>query len=242
MALIIKNRSVVSAKPIAVTSKHVLQKLATLRKEGIEGLQQSFNKSDGKSVTLHSVLTEKDFWITSGRVKRTILTHDAVKKLADLAGVLKNYKNTILTQPDAYNNYQYTWQVEICTTKGDCCIGVGEANRSNLGAKGRGNPANMAEKRAYDRAVLRLLGITGLLSEEELPDEDQTDKMEGLTHEEKKKIAPIVNQLLLAKDNKNLISFGNEMKTKAKTLNPAQLEYLRKLYKKRVSEVKKDIF
>lgn len=240
MALIIKNRPVVTHKVIPA-KKELPNKLIN-QKELVEGLQQSFQKSDGKPVTLHSVLTSKDFWVTNGKVKRTILTHDAVKHLADLAGVLKNYKNTILTQPDAYNNYQYTWQVEVCTKKGECSVGIGEANRSNLGAKGRGNPANMAEKRAYDRAVLRLLGITGLLSEEELPDEETPDKMEGLTHEEKKKIAPIVNQLILAKESKQLIAFGNEMKSKSKTLNPAQLDYLRKLYKKKVAEITKDKF
>ena len=214
-----------------------------LKKEEIEGLKQVFTNKSRRFITLASVLKDTDFWQTAGKVKRTILTHDAVKKLADLAGVNKLYKNTILTQPDAYNNYQYTWQVEITNSKGEHAIGIGEANRNNLGTKGRNNPANMAEKRAYDRAVLRLLGITGLLSEEELSDEDtENNKMEGLSHEDKKKIAPMVNQLLLAKTKDNFLQFNKLMKFKLKQFTDIQLDYLRKLYRKRLAEIQKTSF
>ena len=221
-----------------------MKKIETkIKKEEIEGLKQTFKNRAGKITSLVSVLRENDFWQTAGKVKRTILTHDAVKKLADLAGVNKLYKNTILTQPDAYNNYQYTWQVEIVNHKNEHAIGIGEANRNNLGTKGRSNPANMAEKRAYDRAVLRLLGITGLLSEEELSDEEtENNKMEGLSHEDKKTIAPTVNQLLLAKTKDDFLKFNNWMKLKIKQFNPEQLDYLRKLYKKRLAEIQKTSF
>ena len=212
----------------------------------IEGLQQKFTLKTGKSAVLQTVLTEKDFWQTKGRKQMTILTHDAVKKLADLAGVKKEYKNEILTQPDAYNNYQYTWEVKVCNHKGVIATGVGEANRSNLGSRGRKNPANMAEKRAYDRAVLRLLGITGLLSEEELQDEDQTtdDKMHNLSHEDRKKIAPLINKLMLATEKAHLIIFNRDMRStlKEKTFSSESLDYLRKLYKKRLADLQKVSF
>ncbi|HEY5236663.1 MAG TPA: hypothetical protein VIJ14_10825, partial [Rhabdochlamydiaceae bacterium] len=112
---------------------------------------------------------------------------------------------------------------------------TGESNRSNVGSKGRGNPYNMAEKRAYDRAVFRLLGITGLLSEEELQDdEEQENKMEGFegTPDEFKKIAPIVNQLILAKTKDDLAVFNKDMKDKSKDLSEEQLKWLRKRYKR----------
>lgn len=207
----------------------------------IEGLQQFFNDDKGVPVKLASILTEKDFWQTGGKRVMTILTHDCVKRLADVAGLSKKVGYKILTQPDAYNNYQYTIEVTVCrlSNPDDCAVEIGEANRNNLGSKGRQNPANMAQKRAYDRAVLRLLGITGLLSEEELSDEENNNQkeMDSISPDDVKLIAPLVNQLLLAKTKEQLIQFNNSMKTKAANCKPEQLDYLRKLYKKAVAEV-----
>ena len=260
------------------------------KKEKLEipdGLKQSFKMANGKMTTLEKGLKEGDWWISKGRAKKTILTHGAVQKIADVAGVSKDVQYTVLTQPDAYNNYQYTIQAKVCRMvpekelrtqelgilkmrdekktleqigqeygctrnkimeicerienpkmKQECVTEIGEANRSNLGSKGRANPANMAQKRAYDRCVFRLLGISGLLSEEELSDEDEEEtKMENLSQDEVKKIAPLINKLLTAKTPENLNDFNKEMKEKAKDYNPAQLEYLRKLYGKRVGEL-----
>lgn len=205
----------------------------------IDGLHQVVTLSDGKMVELCELVTEKDFWQTGGRKKMTILTHRFIQKLGDLCGVSKSVVYQVLTQPDAYNNYQYTIQATICflSQPNVCATEIGEANRSNVGAMGRSNPANMAQKRAYDRAVQRLLGITGLLSEEELSDEENAENMDKLSPEDSKAIAPIINQLLLAKTKEQLNKFNSDMKVKAKTLNQEQLDYLRKLYKKSVAEM-----
>lgn len=205
-----------------------------------DGLDQEFTLRNGKSTTIRKFLKPSDAWTTNGRVKRTLISHDGVKKIADAAGVSKAPEYRILTQPDAMNNFQTTIEARVCMlkSKDDCAVEIGESNRSNLGGRGRGNPANMAEKRAYDRAVFRLLGITGMLSEEELQDEDENEsKMDGLNPDEIKKIAPIVNQLMLAKTKENFIIFNREMKEKAKGLQPNQLDYLRKMYKKLLTEV-----
>ena len=207
----------------------------------IEGLQQVIVLANGEAKPLYELINESDWWQSNGKIKRTMLTHDAVKKLADMAGIKKYVTYMVLTQPDAYNNYQYTINATIETANGEKVAEIGEANRNNLGAKGRNNPANMAQKRAYDRAVLRALGITGLLSEEELSDEENEDKMEGLTHDERKQISPIINQLLLVKDKKQLIVFSAKMKqtVKESKFTPAQLDYLRKLYKKTLADLSK---
>lgn len=210
-----------------------------------DGLDQEFKLSNGKWTTIRAFLKPKDAWTTNGRVKRTLISHDGVKKIADAAGVSKAPDYKVLTQPDAMNNYQYTIEAKVfmIKDKNDCALEIGEANRSNLGGRGRGNPANMAEKRAYDRAVFRLLGITGLLSEEELQDEDENDnKMDGLSTDDSRKIAPVVNQLLLAKTKDDFLKFNKGIKETAKTLEPHQLDYLRKLYKKRVAELQKTTF
>lgn len=208
----------------------------------LDGMSQVVISSDGTSLVLYQILGEKDVWQSNGKFKKTIMTHGAIQKIADYAGVSKSVKYTVLTQPDAYNNYQYTIQAEVCLTNGSCATELGEANRNNLGAKGRSNPANMAQKRAYDRAVLRLLNIRGLLSEEELSDNEQEKNMDQLSPEDSKGIAPIINQLLLAKDKQSLNKFNADMKLKSKSLNPEQLDYLRKLYMKTVAEQAKTKF
>lgn len=205
-----------------------------------EGLEQEVC---GKP--LHKIISPAHVWQTKGRTKRTIITHDGVKRIADFAKVSMDVQYTVLTQPDAFNNYQYTIMAKVCI-KGkpdDCSTEIGEANRSNLGTKGRQNPANMAEKRAYDRAVFRLLGITGILSEEELSDEDNEEEdMHGLTHEELKKISPLINQITLAGKKEDLAHFNGKMKEESSKYQPQELNYLRELYKRRLADFQKSSF
>jgi hypothetical protein len=82
------------------------------------------------------------------------------------------------------------------------------------------------------------------LSEEELSDEEEYKKedMDGLTHEERRTIAPLCNQLLLAKHKNDLIVFSNKMKKDASKYAENQLVYVRKLYQKRLGELKKVSF
>lgn len=225
-------------------SGKVVKKERVLKKEDIPGLEQQVQVK-GKSTRLHQIIKPNHVWQTKGRTVRTIITHDGVKLIADAAGVSKDVEYKILTQPDAYNNYQYTISAKVCMLKNkdDCAVEMGEANRSNLGSRGRNVPAMMAEKRAYDRAVFRLLGITGILSEEELSDEDkEDDDMHGLSHDDLRKLAPLINQITLAKSKDNLIKFNREMKDSAKKYTPEQLNYLRELYKKRLVEMQKTSF
>ena len=219
----------------------VTKKIEKENKVPYEGLEQTVN---GKA--LHKIISPNHVWQTKGRIKKTIITHDGVKVIADYAKVSKDVQYTVLTQPDAYNNYQYTIQAKVCI-KGksdDCATEMGEANRSNVGSRGRANPANMAEKRAYDRAVFRLLGITGILSEEELSDEDNEEEnnMHGLSHNSLKKIAPLINQINLAKNKDDMVHFNRMMKDKAEGFDEDQLTYLRGFYKKHLAELQKTSF
>ena len=210
------------------------------KKVPYEGLEQTV-----KGTALYKIIKPEHVWQTKGKVKRTIITHDGVKRIADFAKVSKEVYYTVLTQPDAYNNYQYTIQAKVCIQgkHDDCATEIGEANRSNLGTKGRSNPANMAEKRAYDRAVFRLLGITGILSEEELSDEDsEEDDMHGLSHNGLKEIAPLINQITLAANKSDLIAFNNMMKSSVSNYQPDQLNYLREFYKKKLADLQKTSF
>jgi len=229
-------------KPSKVKEKPPKEKVI---KKLDDGLDQEFKLATGKMITIRKFLKPTDSWQTKGRVIRTLISHDGVKKIADGAGVAKVVKYEFKTQPDAMNNYQTTIEATVTLLKtGEQANELGESNRSNIGSRGRGNPAAMAEKRAYDRAVFRLLGITGLLSEVELQDEEEETKMNGFigSHEEAREIAPIINQLILAKTNADFIEFGRMMKEKAKNLKDNQLEYLRKLYKQEREKLQKVTF
>lgn len=213
--------------------------LKDMKLEDIPGLQQVV-----KGKKLYQIITREDAWQHQrGKNMLTIIRHVGVQKIADFSKVSKDVEYKILTQPDAYNNYQYTISAKVCFLgkKDDCATEIGEANRSNLSNRGRNNPANMAEKRAYDRAIFRLLGITGILSEEELADlEEDEESMDELTHAERKHIAPAINKLLLAGSQKDLAEFNKRMKDgEAAKLNDKQRDYVRKLYQKRVGELSK---
>ena len=207
--------------------------------------EQTF-KVGQKTIKLATFLKDGDWWEQKSRgTKKYILTHDVVKRIAKEAG-LKATKYEILTQPTSTNNYQCTMMVTMEGKDGEH-VELGESNRSNLGARGRRNPANMAQKRAFDRAVLGALGITGLLSEEELSDEEIKKEMDTLTIDEQRALAPMINQINLSKTKENLYEFNRGMKKnvqdgKFDEFSDTQLDYLRLLYKKKVGELQKTSF
>ena len=167
-----------------------------------DGLYQSFMvPGENKMVVLKDLLTEKDWWILKSRKRETlIVTHDAVKKVADSAKILTDVKYDFKIHPNSSNNYLTVVECTICDGTGRCTTEIGESSRDNLGSRGRQNPVNMAQKRAYDRAVFRHLGITGLLEENELPDEEEQDGMDRLSPDEAKQVAEWVNKIIGAKN------------------------------------------
>lgn len=198
---------------------------------GLNGLEQSFKGSNGNIIQLKDILTDKEWWVLKKRTSQmTIITHDGVKRIADAAGLSKSPKYSILISPTHENNYTIAMQVEICDNEGKCTNEIGEVNRNNLGSRGRANPVNMAQKRAYDRAVFRHLGITGMLGEDELQDEEEKTDMENLTDEQKKEIVPFINKIWAATEQKALKDVALEIKQTA--LSEEQKAELRKLWSK----------
>ena len=201
-----------------------------------EGLKQKI-KVKGKSVTLQSVLNDNDYWtLKKNGTGAFILTHDAVKKLADKAGIYTDVDYKILTQPTHENNYQQTWQARVTSDGKKFTSEIGEVNRNNLGPRGRNNPANMAQKRAYDRAVLRHLGIVGFLGEDELPEETE-EKVENLSPDDAKAITPLLNEIFACKTRTELQTFSKKMEKLKVDYKPEQLEVLRIAWSNRLSQV-----
>lgn len=201
------------------------------------GLEQAFIDKKGEDVLLRDFL-KKDEWWTLKKKDRisVILTHDAVKRIADAAGIKTDPRYEVLTQPSFQNNYQFLIQCTICDHLGRCTTELGESNRANLGSRGRNNPANMAQKRAYDRAVFRHLGINGLLGEDDL-DEEKEANVKTLTPEEAKAIAPLINELLVAKKKTDIDAFNKKMKERKSDFSEDQLNVLRNLRDKKLGEL-----
>ena len=205
------------------------------KEDVLPGLTQSILTHDNKHVVLKDLLVSSDVWKLDKRGSTAIIiSHNGVKKIADAAGISTNVDYQILTQPKYDNNYQYLIQCKICDNNGKCTVELGESNRNNLGSRGKNNPANMAQKRAYDRAVLRHVGIEGLLSEDELPDQDEYMN-DSLQPEEMQAIAPLINKILAAKSKTDLTAFNNLMKKEASKYNEKQLEKLRTVYKNKLN-------
>lgn len=212
-------------------------KKGTKRKKAVhkkiyEGLEQTFQDKDGKSVSLKDVLDRKDWWELKDKDSvYIIITHKAIQKLADIAGINRDPEYNLILAPDIRNDYAYIFQCKICDSSKKCTIELGEANRKNLGPRGRNNPGNMAQKRAYDRAVLRHLGLTGFLGEDELPDkEDKTRELERLSPDETKPIAGLINEIISAKNVTDLKSFTAKMKKEKHKYTDRQLEGLRRYW------------
>lgn len=197
----------------------------TVQKQ-LEGLDQKIKTKKGLK-TLRSVLSDGDWWELKNKTNVLyILTHNAVKKIADETNISTDVGYSILTQPSVSNNYQQTWQVRITDSEGKSTTEIGEVSNRNLGHRGRNNPANMAQKRAYDRAVLRHLGIVGFLGEDELPDKED-EKMENVSPDEAKEIVELLNEIFSAKNKKDLDVFSKKMIELKDKFNDKQLQVLR---------------
>lgn len=204
-----------------------------------DGLNQKIKTKAGKLVTLNSLLKEGDWWqLKKNGTAIYILTHDAVKKLADKAGLKTDVEYKVLINPTHENNYQQTWQARVTSNNKDYTSEIGEVNRNNLGPRGRNNPSNMAQKRAYDRAVLRHLGIVGFLGEDELPEETE-EKVENLSPDDAKLITPLLNEIFACKTRKELTEFSKKMATLKSEYQEPQLEVLRIAWSNRLTQVEK---
>lgn len=230
---------------------------------------QKFIDKEGKETLVSDIIDESECWFAK-REGQWVLTHSAIEKLARYAGVSMNYdveesKNVI---PSYDNELEHIVRVTIkCKAnasdgkklkKGHCVHSdediltvTGEANRKNTPNRGRDYLRKMAEKRAFDIAVLKHLGLyTTVFSEEE----SEAFKQEASsTHHEKEPsvmpgsklfllIAEDVNMILNAEDKKALTVVAKHIKKKIDNKEYAsehQVEYLRQLYQKEYAKMNK---
>lgn len=215
------------------------------KKENIT--DSTFIDKAGKKIHLKNIITAEECWHLK-RENKWILTHAAIKKIALLAGISQNYtvEESKTVTPSYSNELEHIVRVTICCTatkknKKGCVHGpeteltiTGEANRMSTPTRGRGYLRKMAEKRAFDIAVLEHLGMySSVFSEEEAEKFEQkkepsimpcTPEFEAITTE--------LNAILHAKTTVQLKKIAKKIKAgvKIKKYSDKQTEYLRTIY------------
>jgi hypothetical protein len=224
-------------------------------------MNESFLDSSGKEVKISSIIDKDDCWTLKSKENlKWILTHKAIKKIAEIAGISKNYDvEESETKPEYKNELEHLIRVTIkcnAKAKGAGCIHsdektqtiTGEANRINTPDRGRGYLRVMAEKRAYDIAVLEHLSLRDKVYSKEEADDFASDEEMKKRKEptimpgtrEFEQINKEINAILNANDIKMLekIAKGLKKRVAENKYTEKQIKYLRELYGKEIAKHK----
>ena len=215
--------------------------------------EASFLDKTGKSIKVKDIISAEDCWET--KEGNLVLSHRAMKKIAAVAGISKSYKvEESSIHPDYKNGMEHIVRVTIrCNTKPadlsyvDACIHceentltvTGEANRENTSQRGKDYLRKMAEKRAYDIAVLEHLGLHSTLFSE---DESETFKREPVAQEQSinilntdiENVRTEINEMLKAKTSEELSAAWKtvEEKQQNQLITQVQKIFLISVYEK----------
>lgn len=214
-----------------------------------------FLDKTGKTVKLTDVIDKEiDCWFLRNK-GLWILTHAAIEKIAITAGISRNFEvdESSNVQPTYQNELEHIVRVTIhCKAKKESgCVHsdedeftvTGESNRINTPHRGRGYLRKMAEKRGFDIAVLKHLGLyTTVFSEDEAEEFREGGKTKDVSimpgSKEFEAIVEEINLILNASTKKELKVVGKELKKRIaeKKYTEKQYNYLKDLFKKEVAE------
>jgi len=232
----------------------------TPKKDTEHLINATFLNKEGKEVKVSDVIGEHDCWYLN-KVGKHILTHAAIKSIARIAGISMNYdvEESPNVVPDYRNELEHIVRVTIhCkakeSEKGGCIHSderdltvTGESNRVSTPNRGRGYLRKMAEKRAFDIAVLEHLNLyTSIFSEEESADfEDKKEKEPILMPGTKdfESIVTEINAILNSDSMDRLKIVGGKIRARInkKKYNEKQIKYLKELYQREYGK-KSDAF
>ena len=217
------------------------------------------NKVD-KKIKVSDIIGKEDCWFLK-RANSWILTHKAIKTISNEAGISKNYnvEESKNISPTYQNELEHVVRVTIkCLAKKKKGVGcvhsdedtltiTGEANRISTPNRGRGYLRKMAEKRAFDIAVLEHLDLySSVYSEEEAEtfeskEKREPDLMPGT--KEFEQIATEINAILNAKSTAFLKRVAKKIKKLIgeKKYSDKQIKFLKDLYKQEYGKKNNDI-
>jgi len=211
----------------------------------------TFLDKEGNVVKVSDIINEDQCWFLA-KAGKYILTHDAIKTIARKAGISMNFgvEESATIVPDYRNELEHIVRVTIhCNAKegkdGGCVHNeereitiTGEANVKSAPNRGRAYLRKMAEKRAFDIAVLEHLNLyTSIFSEEESPDFEDSNSKETVLMPGTKEFEAIVkeiNAILKASSLERLKVIGSKIKVLADKdkYSEQQLKYLKDLYQR----------
>lgn len=222
-------------------------------------LEGSFFDEEARKVFLKDVLSEDDCWQLKN--KKWILSHKAVQKIAKLAGISKNYEveESETITPTYKNELEHIVRLTIhcnaASGRSKGCIHdserdltiTGEANKVNTPVRGRGYLRKMAEKRAYDIAVLTHLELYSTMSSEDESEEFESAETkaaqpnESISNVEIESLKEEINILVGATDKKKLKEAALKIRElrKTKNYNATQMSFLKELHARQVQSVDK---
>lgn len=213
-------------------------------------IDETFLDKAGSKIQIKKVVDKDDCWQLP-RENKWVLTHRAIKRIAKLAGISSNYEVVESeVKPTYKNEMEHIVRVTIhCTAKktknATSCVHsdeteltvTGESNMYNTPNRGRGYLRKMAEKRAFDIAVLEHLDLySAIFSEEEAETFSKKDKVKESDlmpgEKEFESIVDEINAILNSKDKTELKKAAQIIKAgiKLSKYTDRQKKYLKELW------------
>lgn len=236
-----------------------MSKKSNKKKEENGLLTESFLDKNGSKIQISDIITKEDCWFLK-KSNAWILTHRAIKTIATQAGISKNFdvSESVNISPTYQNELEHIVRVTIrCNAKekNTGCIHsdekeltiTGESNRVNTPHRGRGYLRKMAEKRAFDIAVLDHLNLySSVFSEEEAKEYETKESREPSIMPgtaEFEQIVTEINAILNAIDQAFLKKVAKKIKKliSEKKYTDKQIKYLKDLYKQEFGKKNNDI-
>lgn len=206
----------------------------------------------GSVVTVQDIIGEDGSWDIErpkGKVVATAIKHWAVQQLATVAGI-KVVDNKILALPTLDNRmhtlWEYTVELNVLDENGEPTgetqqateIGVGTAD-DNAGSE------YMARKRAFDRAILDVLGLYDVYSDIEADAlEDGANKpvkLEDLDMKERTALASMINGINQSKTVADIMIVGEGIKKELATaeLSENAIKVVRTMWQMKKAKLEK---
>lgn len=223
----------------------------------------TFLSKEDTIVKVSDIISEEDCWFLRKEGK-WVLTHGAIKKIAAAAGISKKYdvEESENISPSYKNELEHVVRVTIhCPVKRagqkrgcihddyeDSHVATGEANKLNTTInRGRSYLRKMAEKRAYDVAVLEFLGLNSMIFSEEESESFMSKEhkaeipSESITNVDLEQLSSEITLLAKATNKTELRAAVREIKKleKEKEYNATQRSFLKEMHARRIQDIDK---
>ena len=205
----------------------------------------------GSVVTVQDIIGEDGSWDIErkGKVVATAIKHWAVQQLATVAGI-KVVDNKILALPTLDNRmhtlWEYTVELNVLDENGEPTSETQQATEIGVGtADDNAGSEYMARKRAFDRAILDVLGLYDVYSDIEADAlEDGASKpikLEDLDMKERTALAGMINGINQSKTVADIMQVGEGIKKELATaeLSENAIKVVRTMWQMKKAKLEK---